>query len=128
MGVERRSRPATYPEAVLRYLVYLALAGAAIYLLIALIQAAARRRAGPAGTPGGATRRPLAPDDDPAFLAELDRRRRAAERRAREKRGSDDVGDPAPGDAARPGDATAGSDGDGTEDRPDGPEAGAVGR
>lgn len=75
----------------MRYLVVLALIGLAVYLLIALIQARGRRPGGSSGRgarPGAGPRptRPLAPDDDPAFLAELDRRRREAERRARQER------------------------------------------
>jgi hypothetical protein len=76
-----------------RFLLYLAVIGVAVYLLIALIQSRGRRSDGPPSGgsarpgPGPRPRGPVAPDDDPVFLAELDRRRREAERRARQRRG-----------------------------------------
>lgn len=75
-----------------RFLIYLTLVGLAVYLLIALIQAAGRRRgaARPSHGPravSGSQRPPIAPDDDPEFLAELDRRRRMAERKTAEGAG-----------------------------------------
>jgi hypothetical protein len=81
----------TYPEGV-RFLLYLAVIGVAVYLFIALVQARGRRSGGQSGGrrtrpgPGPRPRGPVAPDDDPAFLAELDRRRREAERKARQAR------------------------------------------
>lgn len=80
---------------MLRYLPVLIAVGAAIYLAIWLLQSRGdrRRSAGGGSRPQPrAPRRPVAPDDDPEFLAELDRRSRA-ERRRREGRAG-------PGDAA----------------------------
>lgn len=98
----------------MRFVIYLAIIGAAVYLLIALIQARGRRRGGGGSggggggvprRPGPAPRGPIGPEDDPAFLAELERRRREAERRAREEThgsGTDGGGQDAEGPSGRP--------------------------
>ncbi|MFN8195606.1 MAG: hypothetical protein U0R80_15145 [Nocardioidaceae bacterium] len=60
---------------MLKLILLLLLVGAAIYVAIRMVQGRggtpARRR--PASPP---PRRPLAPDDDPDFLRDLDKRRR----------------------------------------------------
>ncbi len=99
----------------MRYLPVLIAVGALVYGLIWLMQARARRSPGPAASPRR-QRRPLAPDDDPAFLAELDRLRREAERQqgdtargpasgagGESPAGPDEARGPRPDDAREPG-------------------------
>lgn len=52
---------------MLRVLPTLVILGVVIYLVVRLIQ-----RRGDGGGGGGRTRRPIAPDDDPGFLRDLD--------------------------------------------------------
>lgn len=106
---------------MLRYLPVLIAVGAAIYLAIWLLQSRGDRRrsagGGPRPQPRG-PRRPVAPDDDPEFLAELDRRSRA-ERRRREGRAG-------PGDAAQDAAAADAPRGQGPARDPGGPADGAA--
>lgn len=88
---------------MLRYLPVLIAVGAAIYLAIWWLQSRGdrRRSAGGGSRPQPrAPRRPVAPDDDPEFLAELDRRSRAQRRRRESEAGTagapqDDLADDA---------------------------------
>ena len=90
----------------MRFLLYIAIVGVAIYLLVAPIQARSRRaggsspRRGSRPTPGPRPT-PVAPDDDPAFLAELDRMRREA---AEGSGGSDSAADGSDTDSEDDGD------------------------
>ncbi|MEO8106610.1 MAG: hypothetical protein ABI720_04770 [Actinomycetes bacterium] len=52
-----------------RVLLFIALLGIVIYFTVRMIQ---RRRGGEGGTGRSFGRRPLAPDDDPTFLRDLD--------------------------------------------------------
>ena len=61
----------------MKFLLVAIVLGVAIYLLVRLVQ---RRRASarrpPGGPAGNLPRRPVAPDDDPEFLRDLERKKR----------------------------------------------------
>lgn len=73
---------------MVRYLPVILAVGALIYGLIWLMQARARRSPGPPSAARG-RRGPVAPDDDPEFLAQLDRLRREQQRKPSDKSASD---------------------------------------
>ena len=105
---------------MVRYLPVILAVGALIYGLIWLMQARARRSPGPPPAARG-RRGPVAPDDDPEFLARLDRLRREEQR----KRPGGPAADAAPQE--RPTTPAEGPVGPAPRaDRPAAPEGGTV--
>ena len=105
---------------MVRYLPVILAVGALIYGLIWLMQARARRSPGPPPAARG-RRGPVAPDDDPEFLAQLDRLRREEQR----KRSGSPTSDADPQDRPAPPAESPGSQPP-RPDRPAAPPGGTV--